>query len=153
MADVDIELALQGGEVEGGRRHYEPSSPVRGSVRLTPHDTVDCRRVVTRLEWHTEGTGDRDRECVDETELVTGPLSEPVDRRFTLTVPRQPWSYSGRYLNIIWHVGVMVDIPLAKNISAEEQIIVAPRRATTPRRNRPAGTAQLRNGGDVTEAS
>jgi hypothetical protein len=129
MADVDIELALQGGEVENGGRRYEPSSPVHGSARLTPHGTVECRRVVARLEWHTEGSGDRDRECVDEVELVKVSLSEPLVRRFTLTVPQQPWSYAGHYINIIWQVRVIVDIPFAPDISSEEPIVVAPRRA------------------------
>lgn len=130
MADVDIELTLQGGEVENGRRRYEPSSAVHGSARLTPHDTVDCRRVVARLEWHTEGRGARDEECVDEVDVVVrGPLTEPLVQRFTLTVPRQPWTYAGHYINIVWEVRVIVDIPFATDISSEESLIVAPRRA------------------------
>jgi len=131
MDHVDIELALQGGEVENGRRRYEPSSSLHGSARLTPHGTVDCRRVVVRLEWHTEGSGDRDRECADESQLVSGPLSEPMVQPFTLAVPRQPWSYAGHHINIIWQVRVVVDIPLASDISSEEPIVVAPRRADT----------------------
>jgi hypothetical protein len=130
MADVDIELALKGGEVENGRRCYEPGLAVHGSSRLTPHGTVDCRRVVARLEWHTEGRGDRDQACADEVELVVrGPLSEPLVQCFTLTVPRQPWTYAGHYIDIIWQVRVIVDIPFALDISNEESIVVAPLRA------------------------
>jgi hypothetical protein len=129
MADVDIELTLQGGEVGDGGRRYEPGSTVQGWARLTPEGTVDCRRVVVRLEWHTEGRGDRDQDCADEVELVSGPLSAPLDQSFTLTVPQMPWTYAGNYIDIIWRVLVVVDIPLAFDIKAEAPIVAAPRRA------------------------
>jgi hypothetical protein len=136
MDDVDIELALQGGEVENGRRCYEPGSTVQGWTQLRPHGPVDCHRVVARLEWHTEGHGVTDQECVDEIELVSGRLSGPLVRNFTLTVPQQPWSYTGRYINIRWRVLVVVvakplDVSEMFNVdpSAEAPIVVAPRRA------------------------
>src|SRR6266568_119037 len=129
MADVDIELTLQGGEVGDGGRRYEPGSTVQGWARLTPVGTVDCRRVVVRLEWHTEGRGDRDQGCADEVELASGPLSGPLVQSFTLTVPQMPWTYAGDYINIIWRVLVVVDIRLAFDIRAEAPIVAAPRRA------------------------
>jgi hypothetical protein len=128
MADVDIELTLQGGEVGDGGRRYEPGSTVQGWARLTPEGTVDCRRVVVRLEWHTEGRGDSDKKCADEVELASGPLSGPLVQSFTLPVPQQPWSYAGHYIHIIWRVLVVVDIPFSRDIRTEAPIAVAPRR-------------------------
>jgi hypothetical protein len=136
MAEVDIELALQGGEVENGRRCYEPGSTIQGWTRLRPHGPVDCRRVVARLEWHTEGRGDHDHECAEEFELTSGRLSGPLVRNFTLTAPQQPWSYAGHYINTMWRVLiVVVVIPLgppdifSDDPSEDEPIVVAPRRA------------------------
>jgi hypothetical protein len=131
MADIDIELTLQGGQVDDGGRRYEPGSTIQGRARLTSDGTVECSRVVVRLEWHTEGRGDRDQRCADEVELASGILPERLDQSFTLTVPQVPWSYDGNYINIIWQVRVVVDIPLAFDSRAEAPIVVAPRRADT----------------------
>ena len=89
---------------------------------------MNCRRVVARLEWHTEGSGDRDDGCVGEVEVATGPLAGPLVQSFTLTVPQQPWSYTGHYIDIIWQVSVVVDIRVGLDITVEEPIVVAPRR-------------------------
>jgi hypothetical protein len=131
MADIDIELTLQGGEVGDNRRRYAPGSTIQGRARLTPDGTVDCRRAVVRLEWHTEGRGDRDQGCADEVELASGILPERLDQSFTLTVPQMPWSYDGKYIDIIWQVRVVVDIPHGFDSRAEAPIVVAPRRAGT----------------------
>src|SRR6266498_2764623 len=131
MADIDIELTLQGGEVDDGERRYAPGSTIQGRARLTSDGTVECRRVMVRLEWHTEGRGDRDQRCADEVELASGILPERLDQSFTLTVPQLPWSYDGNYIDIIWQVRVVVDIPLWIDSRAEAPIIVAPRRTGT----------------------
>jgi hypothetical protein len=138
VAEIGIDLALQGGEVENGRRCYEPGSTVQGWTRLTPHAPVDCHKVAARLEWHTAGRGEPDQECADEVNLWSGRLSGPLVRDFTLTVPQQPWSYAGHYINIMWMVRVVVvAIPLdvsdflTVEPTRDEPIVVAPRRATT----------------------
>lgn len=132
MPDLDVEIKLQGGAIEHGTRHYEPETEIEGCARLTPERSVDARRVVARLQWHTEGRGDRDKARPDEVELASGPLTEPLVRNFTLSVPQQPWSYTGELINIIWQVVVVVDIPHAFDIHAEETIVVAPRRLARP---------------------
>src|SRR6266581_389261 len=116
MAHVDIELTLQPGEDQADPRRYEPGSTIRGWARLTPDGTVHCRRVVARLEWHTEGRGDRDQECADEVELASGSLVGPLAQGFTLALPQQPWSYTGYFINIFWQVTAVVDIPLGHDI-------------------------------------
>jgi hypothetical protein len=128
MSNVKIELTLQGGEVEGRRRRYDPGSTVQGWVRLTPDGSVNSDRVMAWLEWHTEGRGDRDQGRADEVEVLKGPLSGSLVQSFTLTLPALPWSYAGHYINIIWQVLVVVDIRFARDIRLEEPIAVAPRR-------------------------
>jgi hypothetical protein len=127
MAKVNIEITLQGGEVGDHPRRYEPGSTVQGSVRVTPDGTVDSNRVVVRLEWHTEGRGDRNQGCSSEVEISTSPLSEVLVQPFTLTVPHDPWSYAGHHITIIWAVVVVVDVRHARDIRYEEPILVAPR--------------------------
>ena len=73
---------------------------------------------------------------------MSGPLSGSVVQHFTVTTPWQPWSYHGYSINIVWQVGVAVEIPHAFDIGVEEIILIAPRRAgrlTTeaPRTNMP----------------
>jgi len=135
--DVDLELTLQGGEVEEGGRRYEPGSSIQGWARLTPNGPVECRRVTAHLEWHTESQGHPERDRADEVELLRGPLSGSLLQRFTLTVPWQPWSYHGYYINIVWQVGVVADIPHWGDIGIEEIILIAPRagRLTTEPRH------------------
>jgi hypothetical protein len=127
--DIDVELTLQGGEIEEGGRRYEPGSSIQGWARLTPNGTVECRRVTAHLEWHTESQGNLERDRADEVELLRGPLSGSVTQRFTLTSPWQPWSYTGYSINIVWQVGVVADIPHGGDIGVEEMILIAPRRA------------------------
>jgi hypothetical protein len=129
MADIDVELTLQGGQAEGHRRRYDPGSTVQGWVRLTPNGTVDSNRVVARLEWHTEGRGDRNEGCVQEVGLASGPLSGMLVQSFALTVPDAPWSYAGHYVNIVWRVLIVVDIRFGRDIRHDEPIVVAPQRA------------------------
>lgn len=131
MADIDIELTLKGGEVTGGWRCYEPGSTVHGWLRLTPSEDVNCNRVLASLEWHTEGRGRRDGDCVAEVGLAEGDLTAntSVIQDFNLTVPSEPWSYAGHYINVIWEVIVVVDIPLSRDVIRKEPIVVVPRRA------------------------
>jgi hypothetical protein len=130
MADIDIELTLQGGQVSDGWRRYEPGSTVRGWIRLTPREHVNCDRVLARLEWHTEGRGDLDRHRAAEIVLAGGDLTANTSaiRDFNISVPRDPWSYAGHYINIIWEVIVVVCIPYALDVIQKEAIVVAPTR-------------------------
>ena len=63
--------------------------------------------------------------------LAEGPLAANVSIRhdFNFGLPREPWSYAGHYVSIIWEIAVVVDIPLATDINAQQPFILAPRRA------------------------
>ena len=130
MADIEVRLILQGGEADGGVHGYEPDSTVGGTVQLVTGQDVRCERVLVSIGWHTEGRGDRDAATVDEVELCRGPLSMNTSSThgFELTLPDQPWSYAGHYINIIWEVTVTVAIPFARDVKRTEPIVVVPRR-------------------------
>jgi hypothetical protein len=134
MADVDIRVTLQGGEVGHGRRYYEPGSTVRGSAQLVSPQDVECDRVLARIGWHTEGRGSRDHVQVGEAELRRGPLKANtfVTENFDFALPTQPWSYTGHHINIIWEVTITMTFRWTRDIRLTEQIVVTPRRADRP---------------------
>lgn len=68
---------------------------MQGTVVLFPAEDVKRDRVVVALGWHTEGRGDRDKDCAGEVSIIRGPLTAhtSVTRDFGLRLPAQPWSY------------------------------------------------------------
>lgn len=128
MADVDIRIVLEDRADEDADSRFEPASVVRGTARLQASDDIDCQRVLASLEWHTEGRGDRDAAIVDSVQLLQGPLraDTPISQSFSFTLPSEPWSYAGYYINIVWEITVTVDVPFAWDINRTKQIVVAP---------------------------
>jgi hypothetical protein len=53
-----------------------------------------------RLFWYTKGKGDRDVQIVDSRAWANPALQERRDFRFTL--PRAPYSFSGKLISLIW---------------------------------------------------
>jgi hypothetical protein len=51
-----------------------------------------------------------------------------VAQAFSLDLPREPWSLAGYYVNVVWDVAVIVDIPLGTDLEATQSFIVAPKR-------------------------
>jgi hypothetical protein len=131
MANADIRITLREGEPMGALLRYDPGGVIQGAVQLTPDGAFNCRGVYLRLQWRTEGRGDRDQEKIAERVLAEGPLAANVSIRhdFNFGLPREPWSYAGHYVSIIWEIAVVVDIPLATDINAQQPFILAPRRA------------------------
>jgi len=131
MANAEFQITLREGEPAGALMRYAPNGVVRGEVRLTAHEPVNCRGAYLRLMWHTEGRGDRDEAKLDEIVLATGamPAGAHIQRAFEFRLPQMPWSFAGEYVNIIWEIVGVVDLPLAVDIVAREPFILAPRRA------------------------
>ncbi|MBI5303728.1 MAG: hypothetical protein HY868_16450 [Chloroflexi bacterium] len=130
MANAEFQITLREGEPAGALMQYAPNGVIRGEVRLTTDGAVNCRGAYLRLMWHTEGRGDRDEEKLGEIVLSPGalPANANIQRAFEFTLPIAPWSYAGQYINIVWEIVGVVDLPLAKDIVAREPFIVAPRR-------------------------
>ncbi|HKZ69642.1 MAG TPA: hypothetical protein VI547_15410 [Anaerolineales bacterium] len=129
MASADIRISLSGGESMGGMMRFEPGGVVQGSVQVTPQDNINCKSVYVRFGWHTEGRGDRDSGTAVEIPLATGAIAAnvPISQQFNVILPKEPWSYAGHYINIIWEAKVTIDIPLAADINAGQPFIMAPR--------------------------
>ena len=131
MANTDIRITLNDGEPMGALMRYEPGSAIRGTVKLTTDGAINCRAAYIRLQWRTEGRGDRDQEKCGERVLAEGALAPNANlsKDFNFTLPREPWSFAGHYVNIVWEIAVVIDLPMARDIVQAEQFILAPRRA------------------------
>jgi hypothetical protein len=130
MEDADIEVTLSGGEKPGDFWHFQPGSEISGKVRIVPWKNINSRRVLVRLQWHTEGRGTQANGKVDEVVLAQGKLMDGValSGDFFFTLPLEPWSYAGHYITIIWEVLVIIDIQLASDLVHNERFVMAPSR-------------------------
>jgi hypothetical protein len=130
MAKAQFVITLRGGEEERGRMRYEPGQVMQGSVQVIPEKDMRCDHLYARLSWHTEGRGDRDQAMIAEMDLFQGDLREatPTYHTFHFTLPHEPWSFAGYYINIIWEFEVSVDVPMAKDPKQSQPFIMAPRR-------------------------
>jgi len=130
MAKADIQIELRGGEVEGGLMRFEPGASLQGTLQVTPEGDIRCNHLYVRLQWRTEGRGDRDEQRVAEVDVFQGTLQAgmPSSDGFHFTLPREPWSYAGHYINIIWEIAVIFSIPLSPDLRYHQPFILAPRR-------------------------
>jgi hypothetical protein len=131
MTEIIFQWNVRGGEEAGSDLRFDPGSTVEGTVTITPPADLNCSGIKLRLEWHTEGRGDREYKLAEETILFQGvlPGGQPAAFPFRLTIPDQPWSYSGHYINILWELVADIDLPLAINPKSKYPILVRPRGA------------------------
>lgn len=130
MANADIRITLNGGDLlPGGLTRFEPGGPMSGMVQVSSNENINCKTIVMRLMWHTEGRGDRDAGEVAQVPIHTGSLSanQPVAQSFNLILPREPWSFAGHYINIVWEIRVTLDIPFSPDINGSQVFVLAPR--------------------------
>jgi hypothetical protein len=128
MAEAQIGVHIRGGQAGRGLRIFAPGETVRGSVTVTPVNSFTCNHLYIRLQWHTEGRGDRDEKNVAEADVFQGELraSVPTTYEFAFTLPNEPWSYAGHYVNIIWGIAVEIDVSWAKDPTFKEPFVLAP---------------------------
>jgi hypothetical protein len=131
MTNVDFRWDIRNGETTNDGVRLDPGTFVEGTVTITPQGELNCRGVSLRLEWHTEGRGDRDRGVVAQQQLVQNPLptGQPAVFPFRMELPAQPWSYHGFYINILWELIAEIDLPLAINPKSSSLILLRPRAA------------------------
>ena len=128
MANVEIQITLRGDAAGGQWMTFKPRQTVEGNVQLISDRDLNCRHFWVRLEWHTEGRGDRDRTVVSEIDLFQGKLGAgiPTYHDFTFVLPDAPWSFAGHYVNIVWEITTNVDIPMASDPNTKQRFILAP---------------------------
>ena len=128
MSNASFEMELRGGEGHGSLLRFRPGETLQGSVRITPIGDLQARHVNIRLQWHTEGRGDRDQAVVAEQDVFQGMLSDstPTYYSFHFKLPDHPWSYAGHYVNIIWEIEVCIDLRLARDPRDQQAFLLVP---------------------------
>jgi hypothetical protein len=98
MSELRIELT-------GGRTNYRPGEPLSG--RASWRVDGQPSSAALKLFWYTSGKGTRDVGVVDTTVF---PSPRPQDQReFTLPLPREPYSFSGKLISLVWAVELLVE--------------------------------------------
>ena len=130
MANATVQFTLNGGDYEGDWMRFEPGSTLQGTVQIVPQDDIRCNHVYVRLQWHTEGRGTRNEGRAGEIDIAQGTLTAntPLTQSFHFNLPREPWSYAGHYVNIVWEVLVSFDVPLSPDMHFSQPFILAPGR-------------------------
>ena len=98
MSDLRIELA-------GGRTGYRSGEPLSGRVSWRVGDQPES--VELRLFWYTSGKGTQDVGVVDTTTFASPRMDDHRD--FTLPLPREPYSFSGTLISLIWAIELIVE--------------------------------------------
>ncbi|MBN1491007.1 MAG: hypothetical protein JXA69_13910 [Phycisphaerae bacterium] len=131
MSKPDLQIELSPGPWPG--HDYAGCWPVggriAGTLRAQTFEPVKARGVRVELGWHTEGRGDTDKKVVDTVTVQEGSLHGPQAYQWTfeLAVPSDgPISYHGHYINILWQVRAVVDMPWARDAKAEQPVQILP---------------------------
>lgn len=80
----EIRVVFHNGEPiqQIGLVRFRPNEQMSGEVILRPDGDITCNHLWVRLQWHTEGRGDRDREKVAELDLFQGHLKGGMEHSF-----------------------------------------------------------------------
>jgi hypothetical protein len=98
MSELRIELA-------GGRSSFKPGEPLSGRVTWRVGDQPKSAEL--RLFWYTSGKGTQDVGLVDSTTFASPRMDDHRD--FTFALPREPYSFSGTLISLIWAIELIVE--------------------------------------------
>jgi hypothetical protein len=106
---------------------FAPGEIVRGRVRVTPRENVECRGLKLWAGWRTHGRGNvREDPDAIVKELFHGNWSagQPQEYAFEFPAPGSPATYHGTYLNVDHYVTATADIPWSSDPKAEVEILI-----------------------------
>jgi len=129
MDKAAFQISFRGGDPMSGTVRVDPGSRLEGLAQVLPSENIRCKRVMVRVGWPTEGRGDRNYATIGELQIGQGNLTAntPLAQAFSVDLPREPWSFAGHYVSIVWEVRVIVDVPLGSDLEAVQPFIVAPK--------------------------
>lgn len=92
-------------ELTDGRTAFTPGQPISGRASWRVGDAPASAEL--RLFWYTSGKGTQDVGVID-TVVFAAPRAD--DRRdFTLVLPREPYSFSGRLISLSWALELVLE--------------------------------------------
>jgi hypothetical protein len=98
MSELRIELA-------GGRTSFTPGEPLSGRAMWRVDEQPSSAEL--RLFWYTSGKGTQDVGVVTTTAFDAPRMQDQRD--FTLPLPREPYSFSGTLISVIWAIELIVE--------------------------------------------
>jgi hypothetical protein len=98
MSELYIELA-------GGRTAFKAGESLSGRVAWRVDGQPSSAEL--RLFWYTSGKGTQDVGVVNTMSFAA---PRPDDQRdFTLPLPREPYSFSGKLISLAWAIELIVE--------------------------------------------
>ena len=92
-------------DISGGPRGYKPGETIKGRVTWQVDEQPQSAEL--RLFWYTSGKGTQDVQNVDAVVFQTPQMND--DRTFSLTLPREPYSFSGKLISLVWALELIVE--------------------------------------------
>lgn len=127
MDKAKLRVVLNGGIERLGFRYYEPGSVMTGSVEVELQKALECRSLKVAVQYHTEGRGEKDTVIVTESVCYQGQMSATsAHYPFELRLPAQPWSYTGKLINIVWEVVATLDAAQLSHPAAKQPFVMVP---------------------------
>ncbi len=126
---TEFDITMHGGYDDMGVKYFRPGDSVQGNVTVIPGKDLDCRHLYIRLIWHTEGRGTRYLDKVEEIDVFQGKLQKGMPRTFdyAFTLPRDPWSYDGHYISVVWKIQAQIDLSWSSDPVGEKAFVMSPR--------------------------
>ena len=111
---MKLDLAFQ-----DGKQQFEPGETL--VVEASWEVGADTSGLEVHLLWFTRGKGDQDVEVVR-----TVPVEFPArsgSKRITFQLPREPWSFSGKLISLVWAVEL---VALPSGAADRKEFVMAP---------------------------
>jgi hypothetical protein len=112
-------MSRLGIETADGRSVFEPGAEIDVFLEWDLEDEPEA--VELRLVWNTAGKGETDLE-VARSERFEWPARNG-SRRTTITLPRNPYSFSGKLISLIWALEL---VAFPGEVSTRKEITIAP---------------------------
>lgn len=130
MSKVDIDVRFDGENGGGQTPRFQVNGQISGLVSIYPNENLRCRKLQIQLLWRTEGRGTRYQKVLSDETVFEGELRRgmPKSYNFSMSLPNEPWSYSGRYVSVAWGIMVKIDVPMGRDVEQFERFILTPQR-------------------------
>ena len=92
-------------DIAGGQRGHKPGEKIDGRVAWQVEEAPQSAEL--RLFWYTSGKGTQDVENVGVVAFQTPQMND--DRLFSFALPRQPFSFSGKLISLVWALELIVE--------------------------------------------
>ena len=127
-----VKLAIVFDDERGEEPRYDPGSVLSGRAVFTSGAETTVDGASLSVHWKTRGRGVGDNgEAWSRKEAIPegGRVVEAVQTMswpFRCQLPESPWSYTGKYVSIVWEVSVTLDVPWARDPKAARTFILRP---------------------------